>query len=512
MPIGTRKQSKRKWTPLNLADEVTNLISETSVGDEWQFLYKERDDGTGYTRERVPEIDNPSIVDRTQAARLSDLASRLVNNRIVDPIRAVAYGSKTEQDFGVSGPNGKRFDPKVIENILDGSSYSGFLWSRFWATTLMVLLGMGAFYGSAILLSGYGSTGGLFALFTSFALVLALLGWRIIRGRMQGIDGYFIRNYDTLGAINMLSSAMDWLDTELERFMVNVAIYQNECIPQTDVVRRDFTENSFWLARSMATWAIARRAAQYIAFQPSNVQEKYEKNGVSIFQTRLADSSFRVTQTILIVGMIIIALESPTLLAKYAPGSEVALGSITISGMDFVLWPIASSAFLAAIIMWIGRLDRDTYKLERNRVTLALNDFWRRGTTRTAEEIADLDVPQSQNYEAWFDNAGYQMLAGELKEDDPNPRESLKKAFEEWKAARLWAQALESTDPTARLMRRHISLLKTLESRQSVRNFADTPSPQRKMMQRLSAASSRSSTKSRTRALASLARREIWHP
>lgn len=498
----------KDWERQDLADAIKELIrKEQRIGKDWEVFHDPSLDD-----------DDPEThqIDKVYAEKVDALAKSLVNNRVTEPVRAIAYGNESDgRRFGPETQKHSHFDRTLIKNILSAESYPDFLGSRLLATFFVMMAGMGVFLFSSFLLQAHGMLGGLSGLLASAFVVLMWLAFRVVKERMGDGSANFFRHYGSLAPIRALEDALEFLDDELDDFVEEIEHFQNLCTPETDKLTNDFNDNAQWTARSLVAWAVARRAAQYISFQPTNVEEKYELNGMARMRMRRAAFFFLLAQGALIGAILVLALLSPLIFESIAPGSATVLGQVTLGPASIALWPTVSALFLTAVALVIGAQDRITYKKDRNRVALALGDFWRCGETRTAEAIANLEVPASVAFDDWHETAARHMLREEEAPDEPLSRDEREAAFEEWEKSRHWADKLVKTDPTVKLMRRLISALTTLEARQSVKNYSSDKtlprlSSPRKVL--LAAEENADGRPRRSRTLPPLGRRGIWHP
>ena len=498
---------KKNWEPLSVSDEVGKVIDRNVTGPEWFGFVPEN----GSDDARAKHLDEalPSDVNR--------LAAILVNNRVADPAGVVAYGRDDGKNYVPPRAGEPPYDRTLIARMLSAHSYWPYLTTRlFWT---LVLTG-----GSTVLfyvLSWYGGDrgwfGGMLALGTSVLFVLGWLLIRLVREQTNSRGGGFFRHKGSLAPIQAVSTATAFLEEHLDAFKDEVEEYQTECISKSDQLPRidpddkrkkaDYCDNANAMARSMVTWAVARRAAQYLWFQPINVQDKYEMSGMT--KTRIAawNTTYMTIRLIAVAVFIGICVILPHYMIKSNGGLAETFWEVE---RNFYVWPLAQAVFAAAMTLWLGGNDKRTYLKDRNRVTLALDDFWRRGTVRTPDQISALDVPASATYNDWFRPYAELMLAQEIPPNVADFDAAFQEVIAGWEVKRIWHDDLVATDPTPQLMRRYLKFLETVGARSVVHNRsmparspeAPIPSP----------SGIGSDARPRTRALATLTRREIWHP
>lgn len=505
MSLGNERQ---KWQPMDLADEVKNLIRQEETGPDWSGALSETPEGG--TRK--------SDIDKILPTRVNALAAAIVNNRVANPVGAIAYGKEDGIDYEPERPGETLYDRTLIANILNAKSYGDYLLTRLFWTIAITGISTAIFYALVWFGGTRGWNGGLLALGTSALFVLGWLLLRIVREQTNSRSGGFFRHRGSLLPIQAVATATAFLDDKLQDFVDEVLGFQADCITRSDQLPRDeagekgpaayFCENANAMAQSMVTWAIARRGAQYLWFQPINVQDKYEMNGVSKARVAAWDTSFSTFIWLLIAFFVGLAIFLPLIFVRLRPEMMDALWAVEQSGTFIYVWPLAHAVFAAAIALWLSGNDKRSYKQDRNRVTLALDDFWRRGTVRTADEISALRVKSSATYTDWFPLAAREMIRYETDPRAANFAKEASEKYEAWDKGRKWNDDLVLTDPTPQLMRRYLKFLDTVGSRSVVHNrgrssFAKSPPLP---------AGIEADARPRTRALATLTRREIWHP
>lgn len=493
------------WTPISVRKCLNALINANTINNDWTTLIP------GVSCDPCP-IDptsaNQTDIDDHYGPRFDECASKLVNNRVANPVKDVAYGKQSTDEndnvyvYDVHGADERDFNRKLIGEMLTATGYGAFLMERFVWTAMMCASSVAVFFLSTLLFYDYEVWSGLLGTLCAGGVVLLWIAFRYFEERSIREPGSAFRARGSMAPIQAAAMAMHYFDDKLDDFIEEIDDYQSECIKNADSKSGNYRDNADWIARTIASWAVARRAAQYISFQPINVEEIYTGNGVSARRMLYADIFYILTLlgVLALVGLVVIT--APQIIHSISPEAAQVFGNIDVMGFSIAPWPLLLVAFLILIVLSFAEADRGYYKKDRNRIALALIDFWRQGKLRTAEEIVLLNVPPSKKFDDWYPKASARMLGTTAGSE----------AHEAWKSECEWNDKLIKTDPTPRLMQRLIDFFTHLKAPALKLTFSDgeqKEAPERRFDH---ARQCSSDARPRTRAMATITRREIWHP